>query len=81
MVADCSMPICVQGFYDPTCVGIDASQGGQGCYRCANLGNCTAPITALVPRVGGYDCMTPICTAIADQEIVGDLRTIDPGKC
>ena len=27
--SDCSMPICVQGFYDPTCVGIDASQGGQ----------------------------------------------------
>ena len=24
--------------------------------------------------------MTPICTAIADQEIVGDLQTIDPGK-
>ena len=41
--SDCSMPICVQGYYDPTCVGIDASQGGQGCYRCANLGNCTAP--------------------------------------
>ena len=76
---DCSMPICVQGFFDPKCIGI--AGGGEGCYRCANLGNCTAPdYCTCAEGWEGYDCMTPICTTIADAEMVEDLQTIDPGK-
>ena len=77
--SDCSMPICAQGFFDPECLGVAA--GGQGCYRCANAGNCTAPdYCTCAEGWEGFDCMTPICTAMADAEMVEDLQTIDPQR-
>ena len=60
--ADCSMPICVQGFYDPYCTNLPEAPGGEGCFRCANGGNCTAPDTCTCAEGWtGYDCKTPIC--------------------
>ena len=38
----CSRPICVQGYYDPSCTGEHAI-GGEGCYRCFNGGVCIGP--------------------------------------
>ena len=40
---DCAMPMCVQGYFDPFCTDLPQAPGGEGCYRCANGGNCTAP--------------------------------------
>lgn len=40
---DCSMPICVQGYYDPACDEPEFAPGREGCYRCANGGVCVAP--------------------------------------
>lgn len=61
---DCAMAICVQGYYDPTCADVPplsngVSSGGEGCYRCANGGNCTAPdFCTCPPEWTGYDCRT-----------------------
>jgi hypothetical protein len=64
---DCSMPICVQGFFDPFCTDLEQAPGGEGCYRCANGGNCTAPdVCTCAPGWSGYDCKTPVCEAVAD---------------
>jgi hypothetical protein len=64
---DCSMPICVQGYFDPFCTDLDEAPGGQGCYRCANGGNCTAPdVCKCAPGWTGYDCKTPVCEVVAD---------------
>ena len=76
---DCSMPMCAQGFFDPTCTGVAA--GGEGCYRCANTGNCTAPdYCTCAEGWEGFDCNTPICVAMADADMVEDLKTIDPQR-
>jgi len=39
---DCSMPMCMQGYFDPVC-NASAAPGKEGCYRCANGGICVAP--------------------------------------
>jgi hypothetical protein len=39
---DCSMPMCMQGYYDPFC-NASAAPGNEGCYRCANGGICVGP--------------------------------------
>lgn len=31
-----------QGYYDPFCADLPQAPGNEGCYRCANGGNCTA---------------------------------------
>merc|ERR1711988_1546546 len=76
--ADCSMPICVQGFYDPYCTDLPEAKGGEGCFRCANGGNCTAPDTCTCAEGWtGYDCRTPICTVVADALLREQLNTVD----
>ena len=40
---DCSIPICIQGYFDPECNHTLAAQGKEGCYRCPNSGICIAP--------------------------------------
>jgi hypothetical protein len=76
---DCSIAKCVQGFYDPTCYGI--SPAGQGCYRCNNGGNCTAPDHCTCAEGWtGYDCMTPVCTQVATIQSRLDLNTVDEDR-
>ena len=76
---DCSIPKCVQGFWDHTCRGV--TPGGEGCYRCANGGNCTAPdFCSCTPDWTGYDCSIPVCVAIADSDTVYNLLTVDVQK-
>ncbi|KAA0152321.1 hypothetical protein FNF29_03887 [Cafeteria roenbergensis] len=84
---DCSIPVCVQGFFDPDCrdVAPGGSEGvaalGQGCWRCANGGNCTAPdVCECPPEWTGFDCRTPVCTQHATREIIAELDTVDPAK-
>jgi len=78
---DCSMPMCVQGYYDASCTGVAAAGAGQGCYRCANGGTCVAPDTcACAPGWTGYDCRTPVCMLRATETIVRELRTIDMAR-
>lgn len=73
---DCSIAICVQGFYDPNCEGV--APGGQGCYRCNNGGNCTAPDHCTCAEGWtGYDCMTPVCTQVAEKLTRKELFTVD----
>lgn len=80
---DCSMAICAQGYYDPECVDVPPGPGGvssmgDGCYRCPNGGNCTAPDTCTcAPGWSGYDCRTPVCELRADIDIVAELNTLD----
>ena len=77
---DCSIPMCVQGYFDPFCTGVGpSSSGGEGCYRCFNGGNCTAPdFCTCPPDWTGWDCKTPVCTQRADLATTNDLATVDP---
>lgn len=76
---DCSMPICTQGTYDPTCEGV--APGGEGCYRCANGGNCTAPdFCTCHHEWKGYDCRTPVCVKEPNEEEKFHLNTVDQTK-
>lgn len=79
--ADCSMPICVQGFYDPYCTNLPEAPGGEGCFRCANGGNCTAPDTCTCAEGWtGYDCKTPICEVVSNALQRSQLNTVDEEK-
>ena len=76
---DCTIPICAQGTFDPTCDGITA--GGEGCYRCHNGGICTAPdLCTCTEEWTGVDCATPVCAVRADAAIVTQLDTQDMAK-
>ena len=78
--SDCSTPICVQGFYDPSCKGPDVI-GGEGCFRCANGGICVAPDTCECSEGWkGFDCQTPICQAKITPLIREQLGTVDKQK-
>lgn len=75
--SDCSMPMCVQGYFDPFCTDLPQAPGGEGCYRCANGGNCTAPeVCTCAEGWTGYDCRTPICEVVADPLTRTQLPTI-----
>ena len=77
---DCSMPICVQGYYDPFCKS-EWAPGGEGCYRCANGGMCTAPdYCECAPGWTGYDCKTPKCEVVSSFLIRKQLYTVDEEK-
>lgn len=74
---DCSMPICLQGFFDPLC----DSPGGEGCFHCANGGKCVAPDTCECPENWiGFDCRTPVCKVEATPVIREQLMTEDNEK-
>ncbi len=83
---DCSMAMCAQGFYDRLCRDVpggvkSVSSGGEGCYRCANGGNCTAPdFCTCPPEWTGFDCRTPVCTKHASLALASELRTVDAAK-
>ena len=78
---DCSMPMCVQGYFDPDCVEINAAPGNEGCYRCANGGVCVAPdVCQCAEGWSGYDCKTPVCNAEATPLIREQLMTSDERK-
>jgi len=79
--SDCSMPICVQGYFDPECGDNPFAIGGEGCYRCANGGLCIAPDECqCADGWTGYDCKTPICRMIATPLIRKQLMTVDERK-
>jgi hypothetical protein len=81
MGTDCSTPICSQGYYDPFCTDVEQSPGGEGCFRCSNGGNCTAPdVCVCAEGWTGFDCRTPVCEAVADSLIRWQLNTVDEEK-
>lgn len=81
--SDCSMAICAQGFFDPECRFVPPGLGGvsqmaEGCYRCSNGGNCTAPDTCTCPpEWSGYDCRAPVCVQHATEDTIKALATLD----
>ncbi len=76
---DCSIPMCVQGWFDPSCQGV--TPGGEGCFRCANGGNCTAPdFCTCAEGWTGFDCKTPVCRRNARKKEIYELDTVDPIK-
>eukprot|EP00981_Chlorochromonas_danica_P005114 scaffold1035_cov192-Ochromonas_danica.AAC.9 len=78
---DCSMPMCAHGYYDPFCTDLPQAPGGEGCYRCANGGNCTAPdVCTCATGWTGYDCKTPVCETVADPLTRLQLGTIHEDK-
>jgi len=81
MGTDCSTPICSQGYYDPFCTDVEQAPGGEGCYRCSNGGNCTAPdVCVCAEGWTGFDCRTPVCETVADALTRWQLNTIDEEK-
>jgi hypothetical protein len=78
---DCSMPMCVQGYFDPFCSDLPQAPGGEGCFRCANNGNCTAPdVCTCAAGWTGYDCRTPVCEVVADPLTRTQLNTVFEDK-
>lgn len=76
---DCSIAMCVQGYFDPLCN--DSTAGTEGCYRCANGGKCVAPdLCECAEGWTGYNCMTPVCHVDATDEIREQLFTLDEAK-
>jgi hypothetical protein len=81
---DCSMAVCTQGYFEAECRSVPPGAGGvssmgEGCYRCANGGNCTAPdVCTCTAEWTGYDCRTPVCVQHATRETIADLDTLDP---
>jgi len=79
--SDCSIPMCTQGHYDPFCTDLPQAPAGQGCYRCANGGNCTAPdVCTCAQGWEGYDCKTPVCEIFADPLTRKQLGTVSEDK-
>ncbi|KDO16366.1 hypothetical protein SPRG_18103 [Saprolegnia parasitica CBS 223.65] len=68
--SSCSMAICVQGFFDANCFDQDPV-GREGCYRCANGGQCVAPdLCACADGWTGY--------GLQDARVQGPGHTGDP---
>ena len=86
MGSDCAIAMCVQGSFDATCRDVpggngSVSSGGEGCYRCPNGGNCTAPdYCTCPPEWSGFDCTTPVCTKFATLSLTSQLHTVDASK-
>ena len=79
--SDCTIPMCSQGYYDPFCTDLPEAPAGEGCYRCANAGNCTAPdVCTCAPGWGGFDCRTPLCHVVADPLTRTQLATVFEDK-
>jgi len=79
--SDCSMPLCVQGFYDPHCTNVKYAAGGEGCYRCLNGGFCVAPdVCQCAPGYTGFDCSIPVCTLESTPILREQLMTEDEDK-
>lgn len=79
--SDCSIPMCSQGFFDPFCTDLPEAPAGEGCYRCSNGGNCTAPeVCTCAFGWQGYDCKTPVCEIEADSLTREELSTVDEEK-
>ena len=79
--SDCTIPMCVQGFYDPFCTDLPEAPAGQGCYRCGNGGNCTAPdVCTCAEGWSGFDCKTPLCEVVADPLTRTQLGSIFEDK-
>jgi hypothetical protein len=78
---DCSIPMCTQGRFDPFCTDLPQAPAGEGCYRCANGGNCTSPnVCTCAPGWSGYDCRTPMCEVVADPLTRTQLGTLYEDK-
>lgn len=79
--SDCTIPMCIQGFYDPFCTDLPEAPAGQGCYRCGNGGNCTAPdVCTCAEGWSGFDCKTPLCEVVADPLTRTQLGSIFEDK-
>ena len=81
--SDCTIPICTQGYFDPFCTDLpnNVASGGEGCYRCSNGGNCTAPdICTCAEGWTGFDCKTPVCSTVADPLTRMQLGTVYEDK-
>merc|ERR1711907_364032 len=78
---DCSIPMCIQGFFDAFCTDLAQAPAGEGCYRCSNGGNCTAPdFCTCAPEWTGYDCQIPVCTQVVSGGTLLELATVDAAK-
>ena len=78
--SDCSIPVCIQGYYDPTCEG-DLAIGGEGCYRCPNGGYCTGPDECSCAKGWtGFSCEVPVCKVVVTPEVRLQLITDDDAK-
>eukprot|EP00598_Pedospumella_elongata_P012679 CAMPEP_0185006192 /NCGR_PEP_ID=MMETSP1098-20130426/83933_1 /TAXON_ID=89044 /ORGANISM="Spumella elongata, Strain CCAP 955/1" /LENGTH=2045 /DNA_ID=CAMNT_0027534327 /DNA_START=353 /DNA_END=6490 /DNA_ORIENTATION=+ len=78
---DCSMPMCTQGYYDPFCGDLPQAPGAEGCFRCSNGGNCTAPdVCTCAKGWTGFDCKTPVCETVADPLTRIQLGTVFEDK-
>ncbi len=81
---DCSINVCVQGYFEPNCTATERALAGisdsePGCYKCPNGGVCTAPDTcSCPPEWTGFDCKTPVCTVHADADMLVELNSVDP---
>lgn len=79
--SDCSIPMCSQGHFDPFCTDLPEAPAGEGCFRCANGGNCTAPdVCTCAPGWTGYDCKTPVCETVADPLTRMQIGTVYEDK-
>jgi hypothetical protein len=75
--SDCSIPMCSQGHFDPFCTDLPQAPGGEGCYRCPNGGNCTAPdVCTCAEGWSGFDCTKPTCEVVADSLTRRQLGTV-----
>jgi len=79
--SDCSIPMCTQGYFDPYCTDLKQAPAGEGCFRCSNGGNCTAPdVCTCAKGWSGFDCRTPVCETVADPLTRTQLGTIFEDK-